>query len=239
MRRADQTSGVRRPGRLALLLLPGLILGSVHGASATPDFPPPPRSQVEWVASNMVFNNRTMAVRTFESRLSAERVLEFYRRRWERDIDDRPGYQETDAMEPWQIISRIDDKYLLTVQVMSKGTGSSGLLSASPLDQVFQEQGQLGHGFPMMSGSQVINDIDTPDLGKTGRTLLFSNSFSINGNANYYRDWYKGRGWRLDMDHASKPGQQHVLAFTRGREKVNIVISRGDGGSLIVANTSD
>lgn len=224
-----------------LKLLASLLLtfGLAQGATATVDFPAPPRSQVEWVSSNMVFNNRTMAVRTFESRLSAERVLEFYRRTWERGIDERPGYQETDAMDPWQIISRIDDDYLLTVQVTSKGTGSTGLLSASPLDQVFQEQGQLGHGFPMMSGSQVLNDIKTPDIGKTGRTLLFSNSFSINGNANYYRDWYKGRGWRLDMDHASKPGQQHVLAFTRGREKVNIVINSGQGGSLIVANSSD
>lgn len=236
MRRVNY-SPLRRYGQLALLL--SLLIGMAQTASATADFPAPPRSQVQWVSSNMVFNNRTMAVRTFESRLSAERVLEFYRRAWERGTDERPGFQETDAMEPWQIISRIDDEYLLTVQVMNKGSGSSGLLSASPLDQVFQEQGDLGHGFPMMSGSQVLNDINTPDFGKSGRTLLLSNSFSISGNANYYRDWYKGRGWRLDMDHASKPGQQHVLAFTRGREKVNIVISAGQGGSLIVANSSD
>lgn len=220
------------------LLIPGLcalLLG--QPAAAGEDFPAPPRAQVEWVSSNMVYNNRTMQVRTFKSRLPAERVLEYYRNLWQDGFKGRPGYTETDTMQPWRIISRITDDHLLTVQVMSMGNDSKGYLSASPLGEIFDEGEPLGQDFPMMQGSKVINDIKTPDAGRDGRTLFLSNDFSVNGNANYYRDHYDLRGWKIDMDQAPSTGDQHVLAFSKGRKKINIVITRKQDRSFVVANS--
>ena len=110
--------------RYRQLLIPGLcaVLLSLP-AAAGEDFPAPPRAQVEWVSSNMVYNNRTMQVRTFKSRLPAERVLQYYRNLWQDGFKGRPGYTETDTMPPWHIISRITKDYLLTVQVMPMGYG--------------------------------------------------------------------------------------------------------------------
>lgn len=222
---------------LTFILACWALLMAAPATADSPDFPAPPRAQVSWVSSNMVYNGRVMQVRTFNSRLPAERVLQYYRNLWQHGTEDRPGFMESDAMQPWRIISRIDKDYMMTVQVMSKGNDSTGYLSASPLDDVFQETPELGGGFPMMQGSTVVNDIHTPDMGRKGRTLFITNEFSVNGNANYYRDHYDLRGWRVDMDKASSPGLQHVLAFSKGREKVNIVISRNQDRSFVVANS--
>jgi len=217
-------------GLLALLAQPG-----AHAASV--DFPAPPRARVQWVSSNMVYNGRTMQVRKFESNLPAGRVLEYYRNIWEDGFEGRPGFIESDAMAPWRMISRITDDYLLTVQVLAKNNDSTGFLTASLLDEVFQEVDELGRDFPMMRGSKVANDIRTPDTGKDGRTLFLSNDFTVNGNANYYRDYYDLRGWRIDMDKAPSQGDQHVLAFSKGRQKVNIVITKNNERTFVVANS--
>jgi len=218
--------------------LSGLALFAVMPAAAAPEFPAPPRAQVQWVSSNMVYNGRVMQVRTFNSRLPVERVLEYYRNLWQNEgTRERPGYMENDAMQPWRIISHVSDDYLLTVQVRSQGNDSTGYLAASPMEDIFGEQDPPGSGFPMMQGSKVVNDIRTPDRGKDGRTLFISNDFSVNGNANYYRDYYEIRGWRVDMDGAPSAGNQHVLAFSKGRQKVNLVITRQEGRTFVVANS--
>lgn len=222
-----------------LLLLIGILLaGSAPMVLAAPDFPAPPRAQVQWVSNNMIYNGRTMQIRSFESRLSVERVLEYYRQLWQHGEADRPGYQETDALQPWQMITRIEDEHLLTVQVLAKGNDSSGYLAVSHLDELIAETPDIGQDFPKMNGSKVFNDIITPDHGKDGRTLLISNEYSITANSSYYRDWYENRGWRLDMEKTVVPGKQQVLGFSKGREKVNLVISRENNTTNIVANSS-
>lgn len=213
------------------------LLVLAPGSQAAPDFPAPPRAQVQWVSSNMVYNGRVMQVRRFDSRLPARRVMEFYRNTWKDGSRDRPGFIESDAMTPWRMISRLTDEHLLTVQVMAEGNDSTGYLTASSLDDMFDDVDKLGDDFPMMGGSKVVNDIKTPDTGKKGRTLFLSNEFTVNGNANYYRDYYDLRGWRVDMDQSPDMGKQHVLAFSKGRQQVNIVITRREDRSFIVANS--
>lgn len=219
---------------LFVLLTPFAVL------AGAPDFPAPPRAQVQWVSSNMVYNGRVMQVRTFNSRLSAERVLQYYRNLWQDGEKGRPGYRETDALQPWRIISRATEEYLLTVQVQQLGNDSKGYLALSRMEDVLAPKpDNLGDGFPMMRGSKVINDIATPDFGKDGQTLLIQNDYTVSGNANYYRNWYEGRGWQLDMEMTTSPGQQQVMAFSKGRKKVNLVITRQEGRTDIVANSTD
>ncbi|MDZ7736790.1 MAG: hypothetical protein U5P41_12370 [Gammaproteobacteria bacterium] len=156
------------------------LLMAAPATADSPDFPAPPRAQVSWVSSNMVYNGRVMQVRTFNSRLPAERVLQYYRNLWQHGTKDRPGYMESDAMQPWRIISRIDKDYMMTVQVMSKGNDSTGHPAASPLDDVFQETPELGGGFPMMQAARMPSMTSRRPTwaGKGGRCLSPTNSLS-------------------------------------------------------------
>jgi len=81
-----------------------------------PDFPPPPDAAVEWVGGNVEINGLKSSIRAFHSSKSIEKVVEFYRREWQRPAEkDKPGFMETIDAAPWYIISRVEDDYLLTV----------------------------------------------------------------------------------------------------------------------------
>src|SRR5690606_16292412 len=101
---------------------------------AAPKFPPPPDSTIGKMGESMIVNGVPMDVRQFVSRRSVEQVLEFYRQFWPKGTEKEPGYTETDILEPWNMITRVEDGYLMTVQVMDNdGRGSSGLLGMSRL----------------------------------------------------------------------------------------------------------
>lgn len=204
-----------------------------------PDFPPPPDSTVNRPAQNMVMNGLPMDIRQFVSKRSVTEVLEFYREHWPEGTEEKPGYTETDVLDPWQIISRVEDGYLMTVQVTENGErGSSGLLAISQLPNP-DKLPELGKGFPSLRGSYVMNDILSKDLGKEGRTLQIANHYSVEHNANYYRNHYENYGWGKEMDQTISGGDTQSLRFSNGKSSVSIVIHKTSEGSLITAQTEE
>lgn len=205
----------------------------ITGWAAAPDFPPPPDAQVEWVAGNMRMNGIAMRVRRFEADRSDDDVLKFYRRQWRRGQDERPGYREALA-PPWRLITRLEDDYLLTVQVQPRDRHRSwGYLGVSKL-QAKKKPSQLGGRFPKMQGSAVINEVVSHDPGKRARTLVITNEFSIQSNANFYRNYFDDQGWLARMDR--DVGSGYVLAYTQSNGEVNIVISKSKGFTTVVVN---
>ncbi|HTT07933.1 MAG TPA: hypothetical protein VMH34_04000 [Gammaproteobacteria bacterium] len=223
-------------GRLGGLVIAAWLatVSPVVGA-AEPEFPPPPQAKVEWVAEDMVMNGIAMRVRRFESPASVEQVLGFYKQRWQDGEKGELGYAETDALEPWQLLSRVERGRLLTVQVQPTASGSWGYLGLSDLPQ-FKGAPRLGEGFPKLSGSRVLNDIVSNDPGKRGRSLLIANSLSIGINAAYYRDHYENEGWHKVMDEIGGRGALRTLVYASGREKVSMVILKFEGETHIIAH---
>ncbi len=217
-------------GLPCMLLWSGIVL-------AAPKFPPPPGSKIGLIAESMVFNGIEMDVRQFNSKRSVEEVLEFYREFWPKGTEKQPGYTETDALEPWQLITRVEGGYLMTVQVTAAGRrGSTGLLGMSRLPDP-ENLPKLGKNIPKMSGSRVFNDIKTKDIGKNGRTVALLNDFTVENNANFYRDYYSGHGFGLDMDKSVSGGDSHAQRFSKRGEVVTIVISKTAEGTVVVIQT--
>jgi hypothetical protein len=218
---------------LTMLML--LILSG--GSQAAPKFPAPPDASINLPGDGMVVNGIPMQIRQFISRKSVHDVLEFYREYWPKGTEEKPGYTETDILEPWQIITRVEDGYLMTVQVRENGdTGSAGLLGMSRLPNL-DDLPTLGKGFPKMRGSTVFNDIESKDIGKRGRTLQLSNTYSVESNANFYRDHFTNQGWAVDMDKGFSGGNAHAQRFSQGDTNVIITINKTRHGSVIVAQT--
>ncbi|MEL0082703.1 MAG: hypothetical protein VW985_06645 [Gammaproteobacteria bacterium] len=209
------------------------VTGLPVNAISEPELPAPPQATVEIVAAASSMNGAPITTRKFSVESSVEEVLEFYRKEWAKPIDGHPGFVEG-RLNQWQIISRIDGDFLLTVQVREPQYGhASGFLSVSD----FRKRTRVlsSKTFPLMRDSVVVNDITSDDPGKRGRTFLVRNEFSIRSNAAYYRDHYLHRGWQPDFDQPLKGG--HVLTFKRGGETVNIVVQSFGEGTYIVANT--
>ncbi len=206
-----------------------------------PDFPPPPESRVEWVGKNLNVNGIKSAVRAFHSRKSIEKVVQFYRKEWKRPVeDDMPGYMETIDAAPWYIISRIEDGYLMTVQVQVKQndkSGSWGYLSTSPLPGKVDKPPQLGKNVPKMPGSHVMTEVKSKDPGKNANTMIISNNHSLNSNVAFYRNHYQGKGWTAETDRDLGSGKVHSLVYKNKRNRVTMMFMKDKNATRIVINS--
>lgn len=228
--------------QLPAMLCSGILLFSMIWSGtllAAPKFPPPPDSTIGKLGESMIVNGVPMDIRQFVSRRSVEQVLEFYRQYWPAGTEEQPGYTETDILEPWNIITRVEDGYLMTVQVTGNdGRGSSGLLGMSRLPDP-ERLPELGKDFPKLKGSHVMNDVMTKDIGKHGRTLQLANRATVENNANFYRNHYVNQGWGVAMDQVISGGDTHTLRFSQGKKNVNIVIHKAEKGVFVVAQTEN
>lgn len=226
-----------RHRKLALVFFLMVIISTQ--VMAVPKFPSPPDSMVNKLSeSSMVVNGIPMHIRQFTSDNSVSEVLDFYRHFWPRGTQEKPGYTETDILTPWKIITRVEDGYLMTVQVTENGDhGSRGLLGMSKLPDPEQELPTLGESFPKLRGSTVFNDIQSKDIGKDGRTIQLSNTYSVESNANFYRDYFTNQGWVVDMDKPLSEGKSHSQRFSNGSKNVIITINKSKNGSVIVAQS--
>jgi hypothetical protein len=218
-----------------------LLLSFLTSASviAAPDFPPPPNASVEWVGKNLQVNGIKSQVRRFISNKTIEKVVEFYRKKWKKPVaKDMPGFTETIASAPWYIISRIEDDYLLTVQVQVKeddNSGSWGYLSMSPLPGKI-EASDIGKGTPKMSNSQVLSEVKSDDPGKKATTMIIANEHSVSSNVNFYRNYFQSEGWTSETDRALDQGKNHALVFKTRRNRVTMMFMKDKRSTKVVIN---
>ena len=181
----------------------------------------------------MIVNGIPMQIRQFSSNRSLQEVIDFYKTLWEDDtIPGLPGHSISTAFPPWTIISRIEEEYILTVQITSDSKRRTlGYLSVSPLDP--KQHTKPGQDFPLMKGSQILNDTVSEDSGKKGRTLLLQNSNTIKSNANFYRNHYKRLGWEEITEIPPHSGKQQVLQFRRSNKHVTLVLKEQAGATIV------
>ena len=210
--------------------------------AGAPDFPSPPGAAVEWVGQNIEVNGIKSSIRAFHSDKSIEKVVEFYRREWKRPVEKgKPGFMETIDAAPWYIISRIEDNYLLTVQVQVQKNDKSaswGYLSTSPLPGNKSDKPvQLGSSTPKMPDSHVLNEMKSNDPGKKATTLIISNNHSVGSNAAFYRNHYQGQGWTVETDRKLGADDAHSLVFKSRRNRVTIMILNDKNATRVVVNS--
>jgi hypothetical protein len=201
----------------------------VAPAASWPELPPPPRSDVQWVAEDMEFNGVPMQIRTFRSQASMAEVLAFYRARWSKAnrcecVEDRVG--------PYQQIARGEGRYFYTVQVRPLDARSSqGYIAVS----VPTREGiKPGTGFPQLPATQVVNDIRTDDKETTGRTLLMRNAHSLPANISFYERELALEGWQA-VDRMPKQGLARSLRFRRAAEEATLVFNQYGKDTVIGA----
>ena len=193
-----------------------------------------------WVAQDIEMNGNRTAIRAFHSNDSIEKVVKFYRKEWRRPSEKgKPGFMETIDAAPWYIITRIEDDYLLTVQVQvqkNNKNASWGYLSVSPLPKnPDKKPAELGSTTPKMPGSHVLNEMKSNDPGKKANTLIIANDHSLGSNAAFYRNHYQGRGWTTETDHNAQDVQ--TLVFKTKRERVTIMLLKDGSETRVVVNS--
>ncbi len=197
------------------------------------DIPVPSWLEKTSVAQKMVINGIPSTVYHFIADRDVEEVLKFYRQRWDESSAGRAGYREA-MVAPWHVISRLDGRYLLTVQVQEKDKLlSMGYLAIADLKEIKREK-NAHRSIPKLAGSKVVNDLVSYDPGKKAKTLMLVNEFSVATNGNFYHDYYLDRGWGQLQD--QKLSDARVLAFSKSGAEVHLVINKTSSGSVVVMN---
>lgn len=220
---------------IAVLLLGFIcLLPGVAGAKTKPDFPVPPAATVTWVGEDIVWNGIPMSVRKFTTSKSQLKVRDFYKQKWKSPVaKGLPGFIEDVIPGAW-LISRIENGYLMTVQIKTSGS-TWGYLGITELDDI-SESSEPGKGFPRMSGSQVMNEVKHNDPYRNARTVLLTNNYSVPSNVEYYRSHYEGQGWNVVMDQGDDAGSAHTLMLTKRGSEVSLTVVKTSLGSQVVAN---
>jgi hypothetical protein len=218
---------------LKIRLIPLLLLGFALGSEAA-ELPGPPDAEIQRVSSSTTSLGMRLNIRRFSVESSVDEVLGFYRKLWKKDAVES-------EMPPWKMIGLRDGEAFLNVQVQAQGQRAAwGYLSISDLPARLEKKDldvRVGKNFPMMNGSQVLDDQVSKDPGKDGRVLLLQNSFSPSANRNFYQRHYANQGWELVMDEQVAPRQNgYALYFSKGRESLTLTINKIDGQTSIVAN---
>ncbi|MFV2005179.1 MAG: hypothetical protein ACC650_08220 [Gammaproteobacteria bacterium] len=225
-----------------------LLLGSNASVASFfnkwPEMPVPPQSKVAWVAEDIIQNGVPMKIQNFSSKLDTKSITDFYVSTWSKSSGPKPVVNKS---AEWTIIGRIDGGYLLTVQTKKSknGLGSEGFLAVSTL-LASLKSGSIGPdtSFPRLSGTKILSDTLSKDLGRTGKTLILKNNYSVRSNTSFYLNKMKAKGWIIDP--FSKESQRSAvnstyLYFNRNNESLTITITRlsSEMGSSIVVNITN
>lgn len=205
-------------------------------AQALPDFPAPPRSEVKWVSKDMVMNGIATEVRQFYSKWNMEKITEFYKEEWQYLDGKQPGYTESAAMAPWHLVTRIEDGYLMNVQYQPADDGGTwGYLAVSRLPSKDAAPNPDDKP-PAMRRSRVMSSVKTDDVGQSGKSYVLRNDYSLSSNVDFYRSYFKRRGYGVQADRELKRGTVHTLAFRNRLKEVTIVITGDHRESQVVFN---
>lgn len=221
------------PGIRLTLLIAAAVFGLWTGCEAAVTIPAPAWMELTPVAEKMVVGGLPSTVLYFRAKRKPEEVIAFYRKSWDEGGSGRSGYREADGA-PWRVISRLEDRYLMTVQVKEKDAFTSdGYLATADLKEVRAESKKAGI-IPSLQGSDIVNDLTSYDPGSKSRTVMLVNGYSVARNSDYYRDYYLERGWGQAVD--QQKGDSSVLVFGKNGSQSHLVISAAGSKTRVVMN---
>lgn len=204
-----------------------LACSPVVQAASWPEFPGPPRAQVEWVAQEAVVNGLPARIERFDSELSVDEVLDFYRARWARAIVGKP--RET-ASGHWRALSTLEGGFQLVVQVKPRDRqGSTGLLSVMNFGEA--QRDFLPRNWPSWRDAQVTQVTTSLDGPKRGQLVSMVSTEGLDTNVRRWRQEWQRRGFELT--HEMKPApvegtRSWVGIFDRGPQSAEVAVSHRD-----------
>jgi hypothetical protein len=228
----------------ALCCLPGLAWGATRW---WPDFAMPEKSSAGWIAKDMTYNGIPMQIIDLRSSMSAEKLIDFYRKTWAAEAGAATPLQ-FEKRAGWYWLHKRTAQFHFTVQARDSEAGSTAILTTSRLPEVAEKARSdktylrsiiqsRGAGFPKLHGSIVQLDIDADDDEKIARTLVYRNNYDVENNVLYLSEALVNAGWTRTADHRTRAadfGRQ--LVFQKQNEEITMTVRQTSGTTEVVAN---
>ncbi|MEE9321479.1 MAG: hypothetical protein V3U76_13595 [Granulosicoccus sp.] len=183
------------------------------------------------VALNTLHNGRVVSISTFETTQPVEQTLAFYRSLWPASVDG-PGTLESTVGE-WQIISHIDNEYLVALQLKNRADGAtSGYLS---ITQLVPGGSIEAVSLALPPGGELLSTTSHIDTSPQAVTSVVRSNAGVGLVSAFYRDTLEREGWKLVS--ARTNIYPHVLLMNGPGGSLNIIVSEAqDGSSVAVVN---
>ena len=194
--------------------------------SAWPDVAMPAGVNLVSVARNTTLNGVPMRIDMFTSRRPAAELLDFFRREWgARHVEN--------VFRGATVMGRAQGEFYVTAQIKPVANGAQGIVAVSRMKTAAQGEGS---NFRFPSGSRILSDMESEDIGKTSRHLVVANTYSPTVNREWLVDRMTEKG--LSLERAGKPRETEGEAlFFKGRSKEAIAtIARTGGQTSVVLN---
>lgn len=229
-----------------LLLSSLLCHGDVRQAAFNeewPTIPVPENPHVVVVADNMIFNGIPMKTWELKALMTPKELQQFYVTAWSDASKGMafgaPAYLIRNIPK-YTVISRTEDKYLLTVQIEDRKTESSrAYLAISKVLDGMDKDYVLGDGFPTLTGTVFINDISAIDGHKKSRTIIATSEAPLQALARFYRSTMTKTGWAEITKNIAMTNKGGAMIFQRDKAEMNITLSPNEKSVNIVAVTVD
>ncbi len=211
----------------------GLCLSAVCLSFDLRSLEHPATAKLIWVGERIEHNGMPMQVLQIESSHGIDELFQFYRANWAQwHRPEKQASVEKQAGE-WRILSTLLDRHNIVLQLQESATGSSGFVSATPLDKA-PEQNRIASDFPRQWGTELISSTESWDGGAPATTLVMKNSYSVDTNQEFYLRSLQASGWSLA--HSSRKHGTSVMFFDRDSGALELAIQRDAEATIIFAN---
>lgn len=208
-------------------------------ASDWRDFRIPPRSTAEWVLQDARVNGIKTRVQRFESELSTDEVLGFFRHEWTRDFAKAP--RNTTAAG-WRALSvqRVPMQFSMQVRPRAGG-GSEGMLSQMNLQEI--QRDFVPPELPRLPQFRVTQVTESHDGARRSRLVTLKSEAGFEITVQRLRSHWSRQGWSALHDQlVPQPGvRQWLAAFASGDRSVDVIVGHPQGRpeSLVTINLLD
>jgi len=204
----------------------GSVQGSTLLVSSAPSW-----LQLNPVSGKMVVNGLSSEVMHLVTSRSTEDVFGYFRKQWACGNGEKNCRQI--ASTPWSVLSRIDGANLDYVQVRRAGLETVGYVVRSNLKgKTLPVSRLVSH----LQGSKVENDLVSQEGGRSARTMLVTNNYSLQTNRNHYDNSLTAGGWRKISDNSNLKGD--VVIYRKGSQEASLVLTEQHGRTSVVISTT-
>lgn len=210
---------------MLLLMTIGLSFDAQAGTLARltatlPDIPAPPQGRTFWIAPSMRMNGLPMTLKGFQSRLSADEVLGFYRS----ELARKSGHEYRYGMNgEWRVLAVHASNHHLTIQVRSTRAGSDGTITVSGAPD--RATPVIATEFPHPIPARLLSRQEYDDAGIESEHLSLVSPRSVTVEAQAFVAKLDRAGWQIVRQQRMRETQRGVVVEAqRGAQQALLVL---------------
>ena len=209
-----------------------------------PVVPFPDDVRVDVVGEDLVVNGLPLMAYEFHTNETVNQIADFYVEEWKKTINNADvdqAYLKTHLGE-WTILSRLENGYNITVQLMQDGIrGTRALVGVSPIPDYLKKhkKNRPVYSVPQLGLANIISLVVSHDNGVRSETYWIDSADSVQGVIEKYKHYYESKGYKVRANSLSTSGSKQGVAATMQavskNERIRMDSTEVDGKTRVVA----